>query len=103
MATFSSIDRKYAHFPVTATLADGSAATISGVDVALLPYRTGPDASTTWTPAVYANGIATVLLAGPDADPTGALALPTGGASVWARVVDNPEVDAAMVGSISII
>jgi hypothetical protein len=98
----SPIDRRYVHFPVTATLADGSPVTLTGVDVALLPFRTPPSAATTWTAASYSSGTATVLLTGPAADPTGGVELPAGGAVLWARVTDNPEIQAVPVGSISI-
>jgi hypothetical protein len=98
----SPIDRVYVKFPVTGKLADGSAATVTGVDVALLPFRTDPATVTTWTPAAYADGIASVLLAGPAADPSGALPVPVGGAELWARVTDTPEVQAVRVGFISV-
>lgn len=91
------IDRQYVDIPVTATLRNGAPATLTGVDVALLPRRVSPTAATTWIPAAYANGTATVLLAGPDADPAGALPVPLVGAELWIRVTDNPEVDAARV------
>lgn len=98
----SRIDRLYREYDVTATLAGGGPATLTGVDVALLPPRTTPTGATTWTPATYASGVATVLLAGPDADTTGALVVPEGGADVWIRVVDTPEVDAEKVERISV-
>lgn len=98
----SRIDRIYAKIPITAKLADGTTATIGAVDVALLPPRTTPTGATVWTVATYAAGVATVLLAGPDADPAGALVVPTGGADLWARVVDTPEVDAALVGRVTV-
>lgn len=97
------IDRKYARIPVTATLASGAAATITGVDVALLPPRTTPTATTTWTAATYASGVATVLLAGPDAAGSGALVVPASGADLWIRVTDTPEVDAEKIARIAVI
>ncbi|MGZ4621436.1 MAG: hypothetical protein ACXVGF_04895 [Blastococcus sp.] len=99
----SRIDRVYAHVTVTAKLADGTAATLTGVDCALLPVRTSPTSTTTWTPASYSGGVATVLIAGPDADPTGALAVPTAGGDLWIRSVDNPEVTTAHVDRITVI
>lgn len=96
------IDRKYAKVTVTATLANGDPATLTGVDVALLAPRSTPTAATTWTAATYAAGVATVLLAGPDADPAGALVVPATGADLWIRVVDSPEVDATRVQRITV-
>lgn len=98
----SRIDRLYRQYTVTATLAGGGAATLTGADVALLAPRTTPTSATVWVAASYATGVATVLLAGPDADPTGALVVPEGGADVWIRVTDTPEVDAEYVERISV-
>jgi hypothetical protein len=98
----SPVDRRYVHFPVTAALADGTPVTLAGVDVAVLPFRTTPSAATSWAPASYSSGQATVLVTGPFADPTGALPLPLGGATLWARVSDNPEIQAVPVGFISV-
>lgn len=98
----SRIDRLYRDYEVTATLRDGSPATLTGVDVALLAPRTTPTTATVWTAATYATGVATILLAGPDATPTGALVVPAGGADLWIRVTDNPEVDAERVERITV-
>lgn len=98
----SRIDRLYRYYDVTATLPNGSPATLTGVTVALLPPRTRPTGATTWTAATYAAGVATVLLAGPDADPTGAVVVPSGGADLWIKVVDTPEVDAERVERITV-
>lgn len=96
------IDKQYVEIDVTATLANGDAAPLDGVDVALLAPRHTPTAATTWTAATYAAGTATVLLAGPEANPTGALVVPSGGADLWIRVTDEPEVDAARVERVSV-
>lgn len=98
----SRIDRLYASIDVTGTLADGSPATITGVDVALLAPRATPVAATVWTAATYADGTARVLLAGPDANPVGALAVPAGGGDLWIRVTDTPEVDATKVERVTV-
>lgn len=95
-------------FPVSPTDAAGDPIVISGVDCALLPYRSkGPTASTTWVAATYAAGEATVLVAGPDAEDPGASALQiadgSGGGDLWARVTDNPEVDAQFVCRIDLM
>lgn len=99
----SPLDRVYASIPVAAALADGTATTISGVDVALLPGRSDPDAATVWTSATYANGVATVLIAGPAADPTDALVCSGGYGALWVRVTDIPEVQAVKAGPVIVI
>lgn len=93
----SRIARKYVRVTVTATLADGSAAELDGVDAALLGPDGRPDAATVWTPATYADGVVSLLLAGPDADPAGALVVPADGAALWLRTVDYPETDVARI------
>lgn len=98
----SPVDKVYISIPVTATLLDGSPATLTGVDVAVLPPRTPPDDTTTWMASTYAGGAATVLVAGPDADPAGALVLPVEGGAIWIRVTDSPEVQAVKAGSVVI-
>lgn len=100
--TLSRIDRLYRDYDVTATLRNGNPATLTGVDIALLTPRATPTATTTWTAATYSAGVATVLLAGPDADPTGAVVVPTAGADLWVRVADTPEVDAERVERITV-
>jgi hypothetical protein len=100
MMEFTRISRKYVHIPVTATLADGNPAPLAGVDVTLLPVNHRPDADTAWTAADYADGVGTVLIAGPDADPDGALPL-AADADLWIRVTDTPEVDAVKVTRMS--
>ena len=100
--TLSRIDRLFRDYTVNAELRDGTPATLSGVDVALLPPRATPTASTVWTAADYLNGTFTVLLAGPDAAAEGALTVPSGGADLWARVIDNPEIDAERIERISV-
>lgn len=94
------LDKKYAHIAVTATLADGAPAVPAAVEVALLAPYGRPTAATAWTGTTYTNGDAVVLLAGPDADPTGALVIPTDGADLWIRVTDSPEVVAVRVDRI---
>lgn len=88
---FSRIDRRPVTITITATNADTTAATIAAIQVALLPVDRKPTAATTWKAVEYAGGKAEVLLAGPDADPTGALVIPTSGARLW---IKDPAVDA---------
>ena len=96
------VSREYATFTVAAT-EDGQPVTLTAVDVALLPPRTSPAADTAWTTADYSAGVATVLLAGPAADPSGALVVPVKGADLWVRVTDVSEVDAARVARITVV
>ena len=96
------LDRVYAEVDVSVTLPDGTTATPAFVDVAVLALRARPDATTTWTTGDYAAGTVTVLLAGPDADPTGALAVPSTGGDLWVRVTDVPEVQAVQAARITI-
>lgn len=98
----SRIERQYVDITLTATLRDGSPATIAGVDVAILGRRATPTGATVWTPTDYADGTATVLLAGPDADPDGALVVPTGERDLWVRIIDTPEVDTARIERINV-
>lgn len=102
MLQLSPVDRVYAHVTITAELFDGSPATVAGIDAALLPYQASPDANTSWTATTYTNGIAVVLIAGPAASPIGALACPATGGTLWVRVSDNSEIQAAPAGSIAI-
>jgi dihydrofolate reductase len=98
------IDCQYVDITVTATLRNGEPAPLTAVDVAVLTQRATPTADTSWTAAVYSDDIATVLLAGPDAQPDiGALTVPVGGGDLWIRVVDAPEVDAARIARINVI
>lgn len=99
----SRIERRFQTIPVSAADEDGNAVTLTAVDVAALPPRTRPDVDTVWQAATYADGEATVLLAGPDADPDGALAVPAAGADLWLRVTDTPEVLTAKAGRIYVL
>lgn len=100
--TLSRIDRKSRAIDVAAKF---PGVTITGATVALLPplgNRGGPTAATVWAAATYANGVATVLLAGPDADSTGALVV-SGTADLWVKVASTPEVDAELVERITVL
>lgn len=97
--TLSRIDRLSRSLDVTAKFAG---LTVTGVDVALLAPRSAPTAATVWTPVTYAAGVATVLLAGPDADSSGALVVPAS-ADLWMRVTDAPEVNAEYMERITVL
>jgi hypothetical protein len=96
------IERQYATFPVTATLDNGEPADLSDVAVALLPPRATPTPDTTWTATTVTDGKIRVLLAGPDAPAEGALTIPAGGADLWLRVLDTPEVDTVRVDQVRV-
>ena len=98
----SRIERQYVDINLTATLRNGEPAVLAGVEVAILPVRTTPTAATAWTAADYADGTATVLLAGPDAGMEGALPVPAAGGDLWVRVTDAPEIDAARIERLTI-
>jgi hypothetical protein len=96
---------KYWDVTVTATLANGNSATIAGVDMVLVTPGASPDHTTAWTASTYANGVASILIAGPEypSPPGGALVCGPNGGDLWARVTDNPEVDAKLVDCIRLI
>lgn len=84
-------ERRIVLVDVTAALDDGTPVELFDVSTAMLPARTQPDADTAWSAADYADGTATVVLAGPEADDTDAHAVPATGGDLWVRVVDDPE------------
>lgn len=102
MLNISRISRKFVDVEVRATLRSGNATTVAGVDVAALPKGEEPTADTVWMPADYTPPVATFLIAGPDASSNGALRIDDGGSDVWARVIDQPEVDAARVETVTV-
>jgi hypothetical protein len=106
--TLSQLGIQFVDFTVTATNnADGSAATLAGVDVAVLAPGATPAATTVWTASTYAagTGTAVALLAGAAVAvvPAGALVISAPGAVLWARTTDTPEVDVHAVGQITLV
>lgn len=59
--------------------------TVTSLNLAVLPFETGPDANTSWNPYTYSSGV-TVIIAGPDADSTNAVVVPDGGGVLWGQV-----------------
>lgn len=100
---FTLISRKWVYIYLTARLADGSDAVINNGDVqiALTPIRGTPNTATVWYTVTYAAGVASVLLAGPQADPTGAVVLDSAGNDLWLKIVDADEVDAVFVARVN--
>lgn len=98
----SRIDRRTRSYDLAAVLGRPVPAGVTGVAVALLAPRGAPSGSTVWTAAEYDDGMFAVLLAGPDADPTGALVVPAD-ADLWMRVADAPEVDAERVERVTVL
>lgn len=105
MQQLPKIATKYVNLAVTATLADGTRATLLGVDVGLAPLGGGSDSVTTWVPTSFDGRLATFLLAGSAVvgPPAGALVVPVVGADLWARVTDTPEEDAVLVDRITLV
>lgn len=97
----------YVEFPVAPKDADGNVVSISGVDCALLPYRSrGPTSTTVWKAAIYVAGppsTAKILISGPDASDPGAngfrFASTDWGGDLWARVTSAPEVEPEFTGT----
>ena len=101
--TLTPITRKQVTFTVTATLPGGSDVSVTGVEVALLPVKSAPDALTEWTTATFTAPDVSVILAGPDAsDLTGALVVP-GACSLWAHVTDAPMEEAVELSRVELI
>ncbi len=98
----SRLDRIFRKYDVTAALPDGQPAVLTGVRVALLPPGATPTTATAWAAATYSAGVATVLLAGPDAAADGALTVPTAGADLWLQVLDTPEQQAVGVERLTV-
>lgn len=98
------IAAKFADVTASATLADGTPASIFGMDFAIVPPGASPTATTVWLSSTPGDGGFTILLAGPAVTPVpdGALVVPEPGGDLWARVVDVPETDAALVERISL-
>lgn len=101
----SRIACKYADIALYATLPDGAPATIFGVDIAVVRAGDSPDETTSWLSAQYANGVATVMLAGSDFTnpPPTAVVVSEPGGDLWARIVDVPETDAALICRIVLV
>lgn len=106
MITLPKVAAVFADITVTAKLANGSAATVTGIDVAIVAPGAKPTTTTAWVAANWAAPLAQVLLVGSLATPVGAppyrLNVPDVGGDLWARIVDNPEQVAALVAHIEL-
>jgi hypothetical protein len=100
---FTPITRKRVRIGVSGTLSDGAGAVLDDVDVAMLPLRSVPDATTVWTDATLTDGDINPLVAAPDASQTGALPLTATGGKLWLKVVDEDEVDAVVVAEFRVL
>lgn len=88
--SLSRIDRVEYEYDVTVHLPDGSPGSVSALDFAVVPWRTGVDAGTAWQTFPVSSGAAVVTFAAPDAtDLTGALLPPLGVGDLWLREVDG--------------
>jgi hypothetical protein len=98
--TLGLLDRQ--HWAIDVAALYGSLPTgATGYSVTLVPKRSVPTSGNVWTPTTYANGTATILLAGPNADPTGALVV-TGDADLWILPVGGTDVREMKVGRIAV-
>jgi hypothetical protein len=106
MQRLPKVAAKYVNITATATLATGVPTTIAGVDVAVVPPGTTPTAVTAWVSSHWVAPVAQVLLIGPAAmvanPPAYSLHIPATGGDLWARVLDTPEVDAALIDHIEL-
>ena len=99
----SPVDRLYARITLSGHRDDGSPAVFNEVDVAVVPIRAQPDASTVWKAAEVDGGVARVLVAGPHVDSGGALVVPAAGGDLWVRITDGLEVQALKADRITIL
>lgn len=103
--TLSRIDRLPRTYDLAAIMAAAQRPVpenVTGVEVALLPPRSGPTAATVWTSVDYASGSFTVILAGPDADSADALAVPAS-ADLWMKITGAPLVEAVKIERITVL
>lgn len=99
----SAIDRQYVHITTSITLHDGTPASVSSLEGAIVRTGTTPGASQAWVTATALAGKWRLMLAGPYADSTGALVVPFVGGDLWVRVVDNPEILAKFAAHIDVV
>lgn len=100
---FSRIDRRPVTITVTAINPDGTPATLDAIDVALLAPAASPTQGTAWKTTNFANGALEVLVAGPNADPDGALVIPTRGGRFWIKDPAADSTQAVPAGRVSLI
>lgn len=79
------LDRRGGKVTVKITDSLNQPVAVTSLNLAVLAFGTGPDADTTWTTYAYSAGLP-VVLSGPDADPTAAVPVPTGGGVLWGQV-----------------
>jgi hypothetical protein len=96
--TLGLLDRQHWAIDVAALYGSLPAGATS-YNVTLVAPRTVPTSASTWTPTTYASGTATILLAGPQADPTGALVV-TGSGDLWILPVGGTDVREMKVGRV---
>lgn len=96
------ISKRTIEITITAIGRDGDPIEVSTVYVARLETRAKPDEGTVWVSASVTNNMTLVTLAGPDADPDGAVVFPSGGSELWLKIVDGIEVEAFKVGRVQV-
>lgn len=92
--------------------AQGVAIVPTTVELAVLPFGTFPTSVTSWISVTYTayvrsdsngnTGQVQVVLAGPQADSTGAIPIFSTRADLWVRVTDAPEVQAVKIDTVRI-
>lgn len=100
--TLSRVDRVPRKYAVTAVDEDGAPVVLTSVDFAVIPPRAAVTQSTAWATVPVIDGAATVMLAGYEATPDGALIIPAGGADLHRRWTEGDFVDTEPVERISV-
>jgi hypothetical protein len=97
----SRVDRVQRSYPL-APLFPSLTGPFTAASIAFLPPRSTPTGSTVWTAAGVTGGAATPLLAGPDADSSGAVVV-TGSADLWIKTTVGSETDAVKVERVTLL
>jgi hypothetical protein len=97
----SRLDRVQRSYPL-APLFPSLAGPFTAASIALIPPRSTPNGATVWATTGVTGGAATPLLAGPDADSSGAVVV-TGSADLWVKTTVGSETDAVKVERITLL
>ena len=97
---WTSITRDYIR--LEDIMVDGVAVDIADLTAALVPIRTQPTGTTTWiTPTAATDGTPQILVAGVDADATGAVVVTTD-MDLWGKVTKTGTTVAAKLARINV-
>lgn len=100
MDPIHSTDRIDVEFPLSGKNANGTAATLTTVQLAVLPVDAKPSKRTTWRAVTYTGGTVKFIAAGVDADATDAFVVRQPGGDAYARVIGASRSQAVKVGRI---